>query len=171
MNMSGQFLGCLIMLVAAFVTDVRTMKIPNIITVSGIIAGLGWNLITGSWSGGLDALMGAAAGFGILLVLYWLGAVGGGDVKLFGAIGAWTGTLLALYILMYSILVAGMIGIVVLIWRREAFSRMRGMVQSVLGAYMLKSWDPVRAGKKKQLQIPFMLAVLPGAILGYYHLP
>lgn len=172
MNITGEFLGCLMMLTAAFITDIRTMKIPNFITVTGIITGVGWHLVNGGWNGGLNAFTGAAAGFGMLLVLYLFGAVGGGDVKLFGAIGAWTGTMLTLHILMYSIFVAGMIGIVILLWRREIFSRMRGMVQSVLGAYLLKSWGPIRAGTKQQLQIPFMLAILPGAILGYYyHLP
>lgn len=164
------YLGCFIILGAAFITDIKTMKIPNMITVSGIVTGLAWHLLTGGWAGGLFALKGAAAGFGLMLVLYWFGAVGGGDVKLFGGIGAWTGTFLTLNILMYSILLAGLIGIAVLIWRREMFARLRGVLRQVMGAFILRSWNPVQAGTNNQLQIPFMLAVLPGAILAVTYL-
>ncbi|MEF2967076.1 A24 family peptidase [Paenibacillus sp. M1] len=164
------YLGCFVMLAAAFMTDIRTMKIPNVITLSGLVAGLVWNLLYGGWMGGLFALKGIAAGFGVMLLLYFLGAVGGGDVKLFAAIGAWTGAVMTLYIMMYSIFAAGLIGILVLILRREIFSRLRGALRNVLGSYILKSWSPIRVGAKKQLQIPFMLAVLPGAILAVYYL-
>ncbi len=167
--MTGSLLGCFIMLGVAFITDIKSMKIPNAITVSGMVTGIAWHFISGGWTGGLFALKGAVAGFGLMLILYLLGAVGGGDVKLFGGIGAWIGTLLTLYVMMYSILVAGLIGIVVLIVRREVFSRMRGVLGQVLGAFILQSWKPVVTGAKKQLQIPFMLAVLPGAILAVYY--
>ncbi len=168
--MNWDYLGCFIMLGAAFITDIKTMKIPNLITITGIVTGMMWHLLTDGWDGGLFALKGAAVGFGLMLVLYWFGAVGGGDVKLFGGIGAWTGTFLTLNIMMYSIFAAGLIGIIILIWRREVFSRVRVVLRQVLGAFILRSWDPVHAGTKYQLQIPFMLAVLPGAILAVCYL-
>lgn len=38
-----------------------------------------------------------------MLILYWMGAVGAGDVKLFGLIGAWTGAAFAWQSALYSI--------------------------------------------------------------------
>lgn len=51
----------------------------------------------------LFAVAGLGTGFGFMLILYWMGAVGAGDVKLFGLIGAWTGAAFAWQSALYSI--------------------------------------------------------------------
>lgn len=165
MTLPWEYIGCFIMLGTAFVTDIKSMKIPNWITISGLVTGVLAHLLQNGWSGGWFALQGAAAGFGLMLLMFWCGAVGGGDVKLFAGIGAWTGTLLTLQILFYSVMAAGLIGLVVLLFRREMFSRFRALFARVFSALMLRSTDPLRVAAKSQLRIPFMLAVLPGAIL------
>lgn len=165
-----EYWGCFLMLCTAFVYDLRTMKIPNYITISGIIAGIGYHGLMWGWNGILFALKGFGAGFGLMFILFVLGAVGGGDVKLFGGIGAWTGIWLTLSIMMYSILVAGGLGLIILLWRREIFGRLRALLNGVIGAILLKSWSPIDASANKQLQMPFMLAVLPGAIIAITYL-
>ncbi|MDU4694956.1 MULTISPECIES: A24 family peptidase [Paenibacillus] len=162
--------GCYLMLLAAFVTDMRTMKIPNVITVTGICTGLSYHLFTEGWMGAWFAALGAATGFGLMFALYLLRAVGGGDVKLFAGIGAWTGITLTLSTMMYSILAAGCIGLLLLVWRRETGVRLRRIAGSVLGAAALRSTAPLEAAAKHQLQFPFMLAVLPGAVLAVYYM-
>lgn len=161
---------CLLMLLAAFVTDLRTMKIPNLITVTGIWSGLSYHLLMEGWIGAWFAVAGAATGFGLMFALYLLRAVGGGDVKLFAGIGAWMGIAFALSTMMYSILAAGCIGLIILIWRRETGVRLRRITGSVLGAAALRSTVPIQIAAKGQLQFPFMLAVLPGAILAIYYM-
>lgn len=162
--------GCLVMLLAAFVTDLRTMKIPNVITVTGIFTGLSYHLFTDGWKGAWFSVAGAAVGFGLMFVLYWFRAVGGGDVKLFAGIGAWTGIALTLSTMMYSILAAGCIGLILLIWRRETGQRLRRIAGSFLGAMVLRSPAPIQAAARHQLQFPFMLAVVPGALLAIYYM-
>src|SRR4051812_41152392 len=100
------------LLIAASYLDVRTLTIPKRLSLALLGVGLLLNMVRGAWlawdggptwllpgdsplTGGLDgllfALAGFAAGFGLFLLL-WLGGVcGGGDVKLFAALGAWTG--------------------------------------------------------------------------------
>lgn len=168
--MAGEYVGVFILLGAAFLTDLKSMKIPNVLTISGVVAGLLWHFLDEGWAGALFALRGAAIGFVLMLVLYWFRAIGGGDVKLFAGIGAWTGAQMTLHIIVYSILCAGLIGVIILILRREAFARIRGILRNFLGAIMLKSWTPVRSGLKNQLQFPFMLAVLPAAIQAVIYL-
>lgn len=160
-----EYWGCFLMLCAAFITDVRTMKIPNYITISGIVVGLGYHGVMWGWSGIVFALKGAGIGFVLMFVMHIVGAVGGGDVKLFAGIGAWMGVWLTLTILMYSILAAGCLGILVLIWRQEMLRRMRTLLFGIFGGLVMKSWAPIESSTNKQLQMPFMLAVLPGAIL------
>ncbi len=158
------------MLLAAFVTDLRTMKIPNVITITGMCSGLSYHLLMEGWRGAWFAAGGAAAGFGLMFVLYLLRAVGGGDVKLFAGIGAWMGIGLTLSTMMYSILAAGCIGVILLIWRRETGIRLRRIAGGMLGAAVLRTTAPLKTVAKGQLQFPFMLAVMPGAMLAIYYM-
>lgn len=79
------------LLLLAAVVDWRQRRIPNWLTLGLLASGLARSLV---WGGALpptQALLGALAGFGLLLVLFVLGAVGGGDVKLLAGVGAWLG--------------------------------------------------------------------------------
>ncbi|WP_308420937.1 A24 family peptidase [Paenibacillus physcomitrellae] len=164
------YIGCFIFLAAAFYTDIRTMKIPNKITVFAMISGLAFQFavhgITGLWFG----LKGLGVGFGIMLLLYVCGAVGGGDVKLFGGIGAWTGSLFTLTSLVYSILAGGIIGFAILLIRGEIGSRLSQLWRSIYGAAILQSLGPLKASRQNMVKFPFMVAVLPGTIAAYLYM-
>jgi len=76
---------------AAVVTDVRSRTIPNWIPVAALAGGLLCQVLASGWRGIVDAGAGAAAGFGVFLVFYLLGGMGGGDVKLMAGFGALLG--------------------------------------------------------------------------------
>jgi Flp pilus assembly protein protease CpaA len=77
---------------------------------------LGW---TGAFGGAADGLLFAVAGFAVGFLLFFalwlLGTCGGGDVKLFAALGAWLGPLWTIYILIGSYLII-LFGFVLLGW-------------------------------------------------------
>jgi prepilin peptidase CpaA len=79
----------------AFVTtqDLRKRRVPNwLVLTGGVLAAA--VLIAGIQPFGIrwpDALLGAAVGFGGLLVFYAFRLRGAGDVKFAGALGLWTG--------------------------------------------------------------------------------
>ncbi|NLX97701.1 MAG: prepilin peptidase [Rhodopirellula sp.] len=87
---------------AAAVSDWRTRKLPNWLTVSALAAALLLHTILAGLPGLANALLGFAVGFGILLVLWLIGGSGGGDVKLMGALGAWLGVSLILRVFFLS---------------------------------------------------------------------
>jgi prepilin peptidase CpaA len=87
---SGAWAVALALGAAATVEDLRRRTLPNWLTVTGLVAGLAIGAGQG-WRGIVAGAGGAAIGFGILLPLYWLGAMGGGDVKLMAAFGALLG--------------------------------------------------------------------------------
>ncbi len=90
---------CLVVVVVAVASDIMTRRIPNLVTLGGLFVGLGMHAATGfvesRFLGGLRgigiALLGAVA-CGLVPFLAWKkGEMGGGDVKLFAAIGALVG--------------------------------------------------------------------------------
>ena len=62
---------------AAAVSDWRTRKLPNWLTVSALAAALLLHTILAGLPGLANALLGFAVGFGILLVLWLIGGSGG----------------------------------------------------------------------------------------------
>lgn len=162
------YAGCCVYLLAAFVSDIRSMKIPNRLTVPVTLAGAAAHLASGGWEGIVFSAAGFAASFSILFLMYIIGAVGAGDVKLFGGIGAWTGFSFGLHVIIYSILYAGVIGIIILLLRRDGAKRLRTMVFNLFSFFKLGSLKLV--SQEKSLKFPFMLAVLPGFISSWMYM-
>ena len=75
-------------LIAAAITDVRSSKIPNLITFPLASVGLLIHGVANGLDGLIFSLEGLALGFGLLLIFYIFGGMGAGDVKLLGAVGA-----------------------------------------------------------------------------------
>jgi prepilin peptidase CpaA len=78
-------------LALAAAIDARVRKIPNWLTFGLLLAGLGRGLASGGMSGLGHSALGMLAGAALPLVLYAISALGGGDVKLLAAVGAWVG--------------------------------------------------------------------------------
>ena len=90
----------------AAVSDLRTRRLPNWLTVPAFAAGVLAHTVMNGLTGLGFALLGFATGFGILLVLWLIGGGGGGDVKLMGALGAWLGASLTVAVFLASTVVA-----------------------------------------------------------------
>lgn len=98
---------------AAAVVDIRTRRIPNVLTAS--ISGLGLAMAaTGaSGIGPGAALAGFVLGFLLMMPGYALGATGAGDVKLMAAIGAVLGPGLVLSAFLFTAVAGGVLALAV----------------------------------------------------------
>jgi prepilin peptidase CpaA len=83
-----QIAALIVLVCAAAYWDLRLRRIPNWLTMPALAAGLAYHLAIGGISGGGAALAGAASGALALGIVYLLGGMGGGDVKLMAAVGA-----------------------------------------------------------------------------------
>lgn len=151
-------------LIIAFITDVRAQIIPNRLTVSFFAAACIYHIAVNGMAGAAAAAAGAAAGFVPLLLLHLAKGIGAGDVKLFGALGAWVGVWTVLQMMLYAIFYAGLIGICLVFVNRSFGKKVTAGVTSfiVTGLGWRKhQWlQWAESGKK----FPFMLAVAPAAV-------
>lgn len=130
-----------VVLVAAAVCDLARGKVFNWLTYPAIAIGLGLAALRGAgdgnaWDGLTDGLLGFGLGFGVLLVAYLVGGMGGGDVKLMGAVGAlvgWNGLAdyAALHAVFYSFLTAAAVGLILMIWRGQTRTVFRKLLLAV----------------------------------------
>jgi prepilin peptidase CpaA len=107
-------------LTLAFI-DVWKFKVHNVFIYPLLLAGLVYHGVSHGAPGLADSLLGALLGFGILLPFYALGGMGGGDVKLMAAVGAWLGLLPTFAVFLASSLVAGLYALILVV----AYGRVR----------------------------------------------
>lgn len=71
--------------------DLRSRRIPNLLTGPGFLIALVLHGVIASWNGVGEALLGAAAGFALTLPFFLMGGMGAGDVKLIAVVGCFLG--------------------------------------------------------------------------------
>jgi prepilin peptidase CpaA len=126
--MSAEVLIAVLLGIAATVEDLARREISNWIPVAALAGGLATQVATNGWMGPLYALGGAAAGFVVFLIFYWLGGMGGGDVKLMAGFGALLGPSRLLEAALWTAGVGGIIAIGVI-----GYCALRGVVLRARG--------------------------------------
>jgi prepilin peptidase CpaA len=85
------FAPLVVMLAVAAAIDLRSRRIPNALTGMIALLGLMQSFTAGHTVAPWQSVLGLLTGAALLLALFAIGAVGGGDVKLLAAAGAWLG--------------------------------------------------------------------------------
>lgn len=138
--------------------DLRTGQIPNALTLGAIALGLGAHAVTGVVEAGL---WGATTGFGVAalggllcglapLLLFSLGAMGGGDVKLLVALGVLVGPMVGLEAELYAYVAAALFAPL-----RLAYE---GKLLATLGNTLALVVNPLRPKDKRKALPPEMLS-------------
>ena len=105
--------------VGATVIDLRTRRIPNVLTAAiaavGIgIAAAGLNVVSVG-----AAALGLVVGLALMLPGHILGATGAGDVKLMAAIGSLMGPVLIVKAVLFTLIAGGVLAVAVALRRRR----------------------------------------------------
>jgi prepilin peptidase CpaA len=126
------FAPLLAMLTWAAAVDLRRRRIPNWLTLLIAATGLMQSLTaypTISFGG---ALLGLLTGLGLTIVLFALGALGGGDVKLLAAAGSWIGPLLVFEVFLAAAIIGMVIVLAQCAWQRRLTMLFRNSVLVVV---------------------------------------
>jgi prepilin peptidase CpaA len=150
----------------AGVLDWRYRRIPNWLTVPGLLAGIAVNTATSGWPGAKASLLGAGLGLLLLLPFVVIKALGAGDWKLIGAMGACLGTTRLIAVLIGSVLVAGVMALGLIIYKgraRQALVNIGHMLRAFLTMHL--PGPEVSLDNPDAVKIPFGVAVALTVIL------
>jgi len=152
--------------VVAGYTDYRWRRIPNWLTVPALLAGIAVNSIARGWPGTKDSLLGAGLGLLVLLPFVLVRSLGAGDWKLVGALGAFLGPAHLLTVLFATLLIAGVMALILVIWKRrvrQTFRNIGRMMASLLSLHL--PGQELSLDNPEALKVPFGLAVAIAVIL------
>jgi prepilin peptidase CpaA len=173
--LSAALLGGL--LIAACWTDARMRRIPNLLVLTGTLAGLALNTMlpagmglfstTPGAIGLVGALGGCVLGLCALLPLYLLRTIGAGDVKLMAMTGAFLGPAAISGTVLLTLLAGGILALAVASWQRvlrSALTNARTMIAHTMVSAL--------TGQRAHIDmlptvgtLPYALAITAGALL------
>ncbi|MGA2886471.1 MAG: prepilin peptidase [Terracidiphilus sp.] len=168
----------LIVLAVATYTDIRERRIPNWLVFPFLLAGIVVSPWRHDWPGVRQSvwhgLGQSLAGFGLALLifgfLFWMGGMGGGDVKLCAAIGAWVGPAQMLMALVITGLAGG---VMVLVWAafggffKELFTGAGSLVFGWQERGMSRDPELVLANPLKR-KMPYAPAIAIGTLMSFF---
>jgi prepilin peptidase CpaA len=158
----------LTVLAVATFTDLRSHRIPNWLVVPFLGAGLVASTWLHGWHGLGQSLSGLGLGLVIYGVLFWMGGMGAGDVKLAAAIGAWIGPSQLFFALVVTAMVGG---IMVLAWAafggflKELFT---GASDLTFGCQKHEVREEMALSNPKRRKMPYAPAIAIGTLLSFF---
>jgi prepilin peptidase CpaA len=151
--------------VAVTYYDVRFRRIPNLLVLAALVAGLAINISFQGKSGALSSLSGLAVAFIPMFLLHVFGAMGAGDVKLFAAIGAVLGIALVPMTFAVVVMLGALLAVYSMIRAGTVLSTMHGVLRIFVG--VLPGWEMPRFSvpPDRRHTIPYGVAIMVGSLI------
>ena len=162
---SIQTIAVIILVIVAAICDARTRRIPNVLVVAGVVTGLTFGFAANGAAGALTALAGIGVGVAALLPTYAFGALGAGDVKLFGAVGAFTGPTGVLGALLATFIAGGLLAVALVVRRRLLGDLLRNLKAIAIGQWVAVStgsWSDLGGRIRSVGELPYAVAIAVG---------
>jgi len=159
-------IGAVLVAVIGAVNDLRTARIPNRLTYTALLAALPLRTVLLGLSGLKSGAIGMLVAGGLFLLLYTVGAMGGGDMKLMAAVGAWVGSTQVMTLILAAALAGGVLAIGRIIFRNMVGETLRNTIRLIY--YRLTSglqphpeFNVQTSGSQR---VPYGVAVAVGAL-------
>lgn len=160
------FMGAVLVALVGAVTDVRSARLPNRLTYTAVIAGLVLRAAMMGWTGLKSGLIGIAIAGGLFCVLYVMGAMGGGDMKMMAAVGAWVGRTHVLTVLVAIALAGGVLALVSIVFNKNLIQTVRNAVRLLIFRFTagLEPHPEMNVQAPGSRRVPFGVAIAMGTL-------
>jgi prepilin peptidase CpaA len=150
---TAQLIALFVLLSWAVASDVRSRRVPNVLVLTGIgvalAAHVASGVLAGHWLAGgawWSPMAGLITGFGLLLPLHLLRAMGAGDVKLLAMVGTFVGPATVVSAFVYTLLAGGLLSLVFMLGKGVAAQTVNNL------RYLLTDWGQ-RAGTGQGMRL------------------
>ncbi|SEC13832.1 A24 family peptidase [Terriglobus roseus] len=156
-----------IVALTAAVWDVATRRIPNLLVLAGLTAGLVLHLVYDGWHGLFSALLAGFVAGAIFFIFYSAGGMGGGDVKLMAAVATLYGFASMPYLLVLTSLAGGVLALAFAL-RHHRLKETLFNVGTLAAHHAhegLTPHDTHHVRNKSSLRLPYGVAIAAGCLL------
>lgn len=152
--------------VIAGYTDWRSRRIPNWLTLPALLIGVLVNSLSRGWPGTKDSLLGAGLGLALLLPFVVIRALGPGDWKLVGALGAFLGPRQLIVVLIVTIFVNGAMALGMIVWKGRVKQSARNFLQllAAFGTFQMPGRE-LTLDNPEAVKVPFGIAVAVAMVI------
>ncbi len=156
----------LAVLAVATFTDLRSRRIPNWLVLPFFVVGVAVSCWLNGWQGLGQSLGGAGLGLLLYGILFFMGGMGAGDVKLCAAIGAWIGPMQLIYALVFTGLAGGLMALGMAVWGgwlKELFEHTGGLA---FGSKQERGEAVLNNPSRRKM--PYAPAIAIGTIISFF---
>ena len=145
--------------------DLRTKRIPNLLTFGGAVVAIVFSIVEHGASGLWTSVGGWLTGAALFLPFFALGGMGAGDVKLLACLGAWLGPEVTLWMALYAAIAGGAMAVVMAVatgYLGEAVLN----IQTLIGHWRAAGLKPMPAltlDGSRGPRLPYALPITAGA--------
>ncbi len=149
-------------------SDYRNHRVPNQLNLALAATGLLAQACYFGLTGLTHGLLGMATGFGLLIVLWMMHAMGAGDVKYMAALGAWLGPQMTLHAVIVGGLLGGLLALIVIVWRRSwtQTSVNLGVLMTKIGSFRsaFSEFGSAASLAQGSVKLPYAIPLSLGAL-------
>lgn len=152
---------------AIAIGDLVWQRIPRHFTAVAVALGITYHIFYG---GLVSALIATLIGFAIGVILFRMGAIGGGDVKLLAAIGALLGLPLWSRAMFMAVLAAATLAIVTALWKGALLRTLRNSLELIttLPARGFSPHKTIHLRSQLAIRAPFGVAAAVGTLFALW---
>ena len=149
--------------ITAAATDFFRARIFNWLTLPALVSGIVLSGVFLGWSGVATSLLGAFVGLLLYGWMFWFKAMGGGDVKLLMALGAWGGVHYVIDVGIIGVMLGGVMALLMLAFQGVLGSFFRRFYHFLLTVF-IKELEPELPKIDHHRKMPFGIPIAAAAI-------
>ena len=157
---------CLICIgMLAILWDFYTRRIPNLLTIAGLIAGAAWQWSANGPPGIGSFLGGALLPLLVLGILHYFKMMGAGDLKYFMVVGGFFEPSLSLKCICISFLIAAIFSLAVIVKHRILMKRLYRLIHYIKEYISTGIWKPYISETENLAYLHMSLPIFLGSML------
>ena len=152
-------------LIVAATIDIRTYRIPNLLTYPTMLIALIYHTISSGFDGFIFSTVGLIVGMGLFSIPFFMGIMGAGDAKLMGAVGAVLGCRGVLNASLFTAVAGGVFALILLFSHYRDFRFVARTVESIQASLVAKCLIKVPLSEKeKKPKLYYGIAIASGTL-------